>query len=68
LKYLKGDIMKTQNYVYVIQYNGSISQLGFDSIEKAQQWLIDERDCTEINKWTYKNNGEHYYIMEIKIV
>ena len=58
--------MKTQNYVYVIQYNGSISQLGFDSIEKAQQWLIDERNCIEINEWTYKNNGEHYYIMKLR--
>jgi hypothetical protein len=61
------------NYVYIIISGDSVSSLGFDSFEKAEQWLITERKCKKINNdWIYvqedikKNN--YYYIRQIEII
>lgn len=66
-------------YIYVILCGDTISGLGFDSFEKAEQWLITERNCERMgNDWVYKDkdlcvctnkcNCFCYYIKEVKII
>jgi len=62
-------------YIYVILCGDTVSGLGFDSFEKAEQWLITERDCERVgNDWIYKDksadrcNCFYYKIKEVKIV
>ena len=64
-------------YIYIILCGDTVSGLGFDSFEKAEQWLIKERNCIRMgNDWIYKDKSAdrllwhcfYYKIKEIKIV
>jgi hypothetical protein len=61
--------LNTQNYVYVVICDNTVSSLGFDSFEKAEQWLFTDRNCTRLgNDWIYVDDGNlRYYIKEIII-
>jgi hypothetical protein len=59
--------------VYIITYSNTVSSLGFDSFEKAEQWLITERKCKKINNdWIYTQEDieeiNYYYIKKIDII
>jgi hypothetical protein len=61
------------NYVYIIISGDSTSSLGFDSFEKAEQWLITERKCKKINNdWIYTQEDieeiNYYFIKKIDII
>jgi hypothetical protein len=61
--------MNIQNYIYIIIYDNAISSLGFDSFDKAEQWLFAERKCSRLgNDWIYiDDNSLKYCIKEIMI-
>lgn len=52
-------------YVYIIMYNGLVSSLGFDSEEKAFEWLEKERNVKQVFGYEFEGG---YSIKEVKIV
>ena len=61
--------MNNDKYVYIIICDNSISSLGFNTFDKAEQWLFKERSCKRVkNEWKYINGKNIYLIKEIKIL
>lgn len=54
--------------IYVIIYEGSVSSEGYNTIEKAFNYITD-RGGKQIQGWLFKDaRGKEYKIKEIKIV
>ena len=61
--------MESQNYIYVVLCDNTVSSLGFSTFEKAEQWLYKERNRKRINnEWLFSDGNIHYKVKEIKII